>query len=99
MAQKKPLTSLDVDTPEMKAMRKTVVEQELSARSWRAYYEKMYFSLEAEKLEPEYKLFQERQRDKIEADKAKMDEFMKNLSAKMEAGKVVDFTPKEVEAE
>jgi len=70
----------DVDNPQMAAMRATVIEQELSARSWKAYYEKMYFALEAEKLEPLYKEYQERARVKIEEDKKKMEAFMKALN-------------------
>lgn len=69
----------DMDSPQMKEMRQAVIEQELSARSWRAYYEKMYFSMEAEKLEAPYKEHQERLRKRLEEDKKKMEEFMKTL--------------------
>ena len=34
--------NLNVDTEQMLEMRQAVVEQELSARSWKAHYEKMY---------------------------------------------------------
>jgi hypothetical protein len=51
----------DLDTPQMKAMRQLVVEQELSARSWKAYYEKMYYTIESEKIEPAYNECVERQ--------------------------------------
>lgn len=75
----------DLDTPQMKAMRATVVEQELSARSWKAYYEKMHFALESEKLEPLYKEYQERQKVKMEAEKKQMEEFMKALNDEIKA--------------
>lgn len=71
---------LSVDTPDMEEMRRTVVEQELSARSWKAYYEKMYYSLEAEKLEPLYKEYQERAAERIRQERERMNEFMKNLN-------------------
>lgn len=82
-AKQKTVTT-DVDTPQMKEMRQAVVEQELSARSWRAYYEKMYFSLEAEKLEPLYKEYQERSRKRIEEETQKREEFMKKLQEEMD---------------
>ncbi len=66
----------DVDSPQMAAMRVTVIEQELSARSWKAYFEKMYYTLEAEKLETPYKEYQERAKKRLEEDKKKMEEFM-----------------------
>jgi hypothetical protein len=69
----------DIDTPQMREMRQAVVEQELSARSWKAYYEKMYYSMEAEKLEQPYKEYQERMRKRVEDEKKRMEEFMKTL--------------------
>lgn len=70
----------DIDSPQMAAMRTTVIEQELSARSWKAFYEKMYYALESEKLEPLYKEYQERAKARIEEDRKKMEDFMKNLN-------------------
>jgi hypothetical protein len=83
---KKVNGNLNVDTDEMSAMRQAVVEQELSARSWKAYYEKMYFSLESEKLEEPYKELQDRRNKRLADEKAKMDEFLKNLNEQMEKG-------------
>ena len=80
---KKVNGNISVDTVQMETMRQTVVEQELSARSWKAFYEKMYYSLEAEKLEPLYKEYQERTQKRLEEEKAKMDEFMKTLQEEM----------------
>lgn len=80
---KKVNGNISIDTAQMEAMRQTVVEQELSARSWKAFYEKMYYSLEAEKLEPLYKEYQERTQKRLEEEKSKMDEFMKNLQEEM----------------
>jgi hypothetical protein len=70
----------DVDSPQMAAMRATVIEQELSARSWKAYYDKMYYALESEKLEGPYKEYQERAKAKVEEDRKKMEQFMKALN-------------------
>lgn len=70
---------INVDTEQMTEMRQAVVEQELSARSWKAYYEKMYFSLECEKLEVPYKEYQERMKVRMEEEKKKMNEFIKTL--------------------
>ena len=74
----------NLDTAQMEAMRQTVIEQELSARSWKAYYEKMYFSLEAEKLEAPYKELQERIAKRIQEEKEAMENFMKNLNEEIE---------------
>ena len=74
----------NMDTPQMEAMRQTVIEQELSARSWKAYYEKMYYSLEAEKLEPLYKEYQERVVERLKKEKEAMEQFMKNLNEEIE---------------
>jgi len=71
--------NVNLDSPEMEQMRKYVVEQELSARSWKAYYEKMYYALEAEKLQPLYAEYQERAKKKLEEDQAKMEAFQKAL--------------------
>lgn len=66
--------NVDLDTPDMKEMRRVVAEQELTARSWKAYYEKMYYSLEGEKLETEYKEFQKRTEEKLKAEKKKYED-------------------------
>lgn len=54
-----------------KRMRLDIENQELSARSWKAWYEKMYYSLECEKIEPEYKEYQERAKARIEEEQKK----------------------------
>lgn len=76
---------MNVDTRQMEEMRQQVVEQELSARSWKAYYDKMYFSMEAEKLEEPYREYQKRMQDRLQKEKAQMEEFLKTMK---EAGKV-----------
>lgn len=86
---------LDVETPEMKEMKKTVIEQELSARSWKAYYEKMYFSMEAEKLEPLYKEYQERIRKRLEEDKARFEEAIKRIEQEEKAKKETESIDRE----
>lgn len=69
----------NVDTKDMEQMRTKVVEQELSARSWKAYYEKMYYSLEAEKLEKPYKELQERMNERIKKEKEEYEAFIKKM--------------------
>jgi len=95
---------MNVDTKQMEEMRTQVVEQELSARSWKAYYEKMYYSMEAEKLEPLYKEYKTRLNEHIAKEKAEYEEFMKKMQ--QELGEIndkgdgtlnieeVDITPK-----
>lgn len=73
----------DLDTPQMTAMRAAVIEQELSARSWKAYYEKMYYSIESEKLEEPYKEFQVRAKARAEEDRKKMEKFMETLQGEI----------------
>ena len=74
----------NLDTPQMEAMRQTVIEQELSARSWKAYYEKMYYSLEAEKLEPLYKEYQERAAKRLQEEREAMEKFMASLNEEIQ---------------
>lgn len=84
MNKSKPTNGImNVDTPQVKQMRAQVVEQELSARSWKAYYEKMYFSMEAEKLEPEYAKYKTRMEERLKKEKEEYEKFMKNLQESM----------------
>ena len=64
-------------------MRQQVIEQELSARSWKAYYEKMYYSMESEKLEPAYEEYRQRVNEKLEKFKAEQADMMKKLEEVM----------------
>lgn len=82
--------AVDIDSPQMKQMRATVVEQELSARSWKAYWEKMYYSMEAEKLEPLYREYQDRVAKRLAEEKSKMEEFLKTLSTEIETKNEAD---------
>ena len=74
----------NIDSPQMEEMRAAVVEQELSARSWKAYYEKMYYSLEAEKLEPLYKEYQERTKKRLEEERAQFEKFKSALAEEIQ---------------
>lgn len=74
----------DLDTPQMESMRAAVVEQELSARSWKAYYEKMYYSLEAEKLEPVYAEYKVRAEERLKKEKEQFEAFKKSLAEEIE---------------
>ena len=74
----------DVDTPQMNEMRAKVVEQELSARSWKAYYEKMYYTIESEKIEQAYKECQERMQKRLEEEKAAFEKFKTALAEEIQ---------------
>jgi len=74
----------DLDTPQMESMRAAVVEQELSARSWKAYYEKMYYSLESEKIEPLYAEYKVRAEEKLKLEKEQFEAFKKALAQEVE---------------
>jgi|SRR5882672_4039074 len=82
--------NVNIDSPSMEAMRQTVVEQELSARSWKAFYEKMYYCLEAEKLESEYKSYQERAKKRIEEERVNMEQFMSKLNEEIKTQNAAD---------
>lgn len=82
---------VDIDTSQMREMREAVVEQELSARSWKAYYEKMYYSMEAEKLEAPYKEYQERARKRLEEEREAFEKFKAALAE--EIGKQNEADP------
>ena len=86
---------LNIDTEQMMEMRQAVVEQELSARSWKAHYEKMYYSLESEKLEVPYKEYQERMRARMAEEKERMNEFLKTLQENAPQG--INVSEQEVE--
>lgn len=75
----------NVDTPSMEEMRAKVVEQELSARSWKAYYEKMYYSMEAEKIEPAYREYQQRMAERLEKEKKEYEEFLAKMKEQLAA--------------
>lgn len=82
MPNYKKKTSARVDEPQ-EQMRQTVIEQELSARSWKAYYEKMYYSMEAEKIEPAYDEYKARMAEKLEKFKTEQADMMKKLEEAM----------------
>lgn len=69
----------NMDTPEMEMMRQQVIEQELSARSYKAYYEKMYYALEAEKLEPQFAEWEVRTREKLMKKRKEYEDFLKTM--------------------
>jgi hypothetical protein len=85
MKQGKKINGInDIDTPEMAQMRATVIEQELSARSWKAYHDKMFYALEAEKLEPLYKEYQERAKAKLEKEREAFEKFRAALQEEID---------------
>lgn len=60
-------------------LRAQVQEQELSARSWKAYYEKMYYTIESQKIEDEYNEVKKKIDEKIAAQRKQFEEFMKTM--------------------
>lgn len=72
-----------------------VEEQEISARSWKAYWEKMYYSMECEKLQPSYEEYQGRAKAKMEKDKAEYDAMQIKLQEEM--NKLGDKTGDKIE--
>ncbi len=64
---------------QMEQMRAQILEQELSARSWKAYYEKMYYSIESEKLEPEYAEVLKRREAKLAEERKRFEDFMQTM--------------------
>lgn len=69
---------------EVEAMRETVIEQELSARSWKAFWEKMYYTVECEKIQTEYDECKARMEKKVEDQRKAFEEFKKNLAIELE---------------
>lgn len=61
---------------EMEEMRLKAIEVELKARFWKAQYEIRYYTLEAEKIQPEYEKYVEKQR---EMNDKLMKEYMEQL--------------------
>lgn len=81
---KKVNGNMNVDTPQMEEMRRIVVEQELSARSHKAYYEKMYYAMEAEKIEPAYMEFVKRRNERLEKEREAFEQFQQALAGEIE---------------
>lgn len=63
-------------------MRMQVVELELRARYWKAQYEVRHYTLEAEKVQPEYDLWLEGQKTKNEEAQKRFEESLKELQEK-----------------
>ncbi len=83
-------------TNPLEEMKQTVLEQELSARSWKAYYEKMYYSLESEKLQPEYEAYQKRISQKMEEEKKAFEMKMKEFAEKSDIPEPLILTEKDI---
>ena len=63
-------------TPDQENMRMQVVDLELKARYWKAQFEIRHFTLEAEKIQPDYDLY-------LEDQKAKQEEMMKKFQEQL----------------
>lgn len=72
--------------PTMEDKRNTVIEHELNARFWRATYEVMYYTLEAEGIKGQYGELLEKQRLEQEERVKKANEQITNLNNEMKEG-------------
>lgn len=54
--------AIDPNMPTFEDKRNTVLEHELNARFWKATYDVMYYTLEAENIKPQYADLLEKQR-------------------------------------
>lgn len=69
-----------------------IEHQEISARSWKAWHDKMFYSIACEKLEPEYKEYQKRVEERMKEEKAKQEEEQKRLQEEAAIPKQGDLT-------
>jgi predicted ribosome quality control (RQC) complex YloA/Tae2 family protein len=70
MAQKTNKTAngnMNILTQDQEQMRMQVVDLELKARYWEAQWKIRFYTLESEKMQPEYNEFLEREKEKQEA--------------------------------
>lgn len=81
MAQKNGIAN--VDTKQMEEMRQTVVEQELSARSWIAMQQKMEATIAIHKLQAEYDEVVKYNQTKLDEQRKNMQEMFEKLQADM----------------
>lgn len=65
-------------------MKLEIESQEISARSWKAWYDKMFYSLECERLEPQYQEYQTRAKERIEQERKKNEEAQQKLQQQEE---------------
>lgn len=73
----------DVDTLDMEKMRQTVVEQELSARSWKAMRSKMEDTIAIYAIEDEYEKVVAHNRERIQQRQAEAEEFYKKMNEQL----------------
>lgn len=66
---------------EAKMMKDQVDDLEMKARYWKAQFDIRHYTLEAEKLQPEYEIYMEEQRKKNEELQAKWEAHQKELEA------------------
>lgn len=65
-------------------MTEEVKEQELSARSWKAYWEKMYYTIECSKIEAEYAEVAAENQRKFKEQQEKMQNLMNTMNTGVE---------------
>lgn len=85
----------NVLTPQQQHMREQVVDLELKARYWEAQWKIRHFTLEAEKIQPEYDAYIEEQRKINEELQEQMQARLKEINGLAEEGKV-DVEAKEI---
>lgn len=77
-------------TPQQEAMRAEVVERELRARYAKANWEIVHYSLETEKLQPEYQAYVQKEQAKIEEQKKQYEDFINGIQSQAAAAGLTD---------
>ena len=80
----------NVDTDQMKQMRATVVEQELSARSWIAMREKMEATIAIHNMQEEYDKIIKINQENLDKQRAEMQKMFDGLKEDLEKGESED---------
>jgi len=75
-------------TEDQEHMRLQVVDLELKARYWEAQWKIRFYTLEAEKMQPEYNEWLEKEKAKQEEAFKRFQEELENMTKKAEADKV-----------
>lgn len=75
-------------TPDQETMRMQVVDLELKARYWKAQYEIRHYTLQAERVQPDYDAYLEDQKAKQEEMMKQFQEQLASLNKEAEQGAV-----------
>lgn len=89
----------NVDTKQMEEMRQTVIEQELSARSWIAMQQKMDATIAIHKMQDEYDEVLNFNKKKLEEQREQMNKMFKEMQEDMkkQGAEVIDPAVEELQ--